>query len=321
MSALLEVTDVRTWFPVADGAFRNGTQTVKAVDGVSFTMRAGEALGLAGESGCGKTTLGRTIVRLTEPTGGRVKLDGLDVTALEGEGLRKSRAQFQMIFQDPQASLNPRMTVLETLVEALQAHRAVPAAELRGRVLKLLEQVGLSESALDQYPHQFSGGQRQRIAIARALAVEPKLIVADEPVSALDVSIRAQILTLLNELRARLGLSLIFIGHDLAVLRGVCDRIAVMYLGRIVELGPARDVVDRPLHPYTQALISAVPVPDPERERSRQRIVLEGDPPSPLSPPSGCSFHPRCAKKSERCVSEVPPLVERDGRSVACHVV
>jgi oligopeptide transport system ATP-binding protein len=265
-------------------------------------------LGLVGESGCGKSTLGRTILRLIPPTEGNVILEGRNLNRLSTGELRRARADFQMIFQDPYASLNPRMTVFDTLAEAILAHKKIPRAEMRTRVAALMEKVGLLPRTMKKYPHEFSGGQRQRIAIARALAVEPKLIVADEPVSALDVSIQAQIINLLVTIRREMDLTLIFISHDLSVVKHVSDRVAVMYLGKIVELGFAAQVLGKPLHPYTKALVSAVPVPDPKRERQRKRIVLPGDPPSPMNPPIGCPFHPRCPYMIEACKAQVPPL-------------
>jgi oligopeptide transport system ATP-binding protein len=305
----LQVQDVKTHFPVSKGfLFKRDAGTVKAVDGVSLSLRQGEILGLVGESGCGKSTLGRTILQLIHPTAGKVVLEGRVLTALRGRTLREARADFQMVFQDPFASLNPRMTVFDALAEAMRAHRRVPREELAARVNGLLLKVGLSSQAGRKYPHEFSGGQRQRIAIARALAVEPKLLVADEPVSALDVSIQAQIINLLARLSREMRLTLLFISHDLSVVKHIADRIAVMYLGRIVELGAAADVTEKPLHPYTKALISAVPIPDPRRELQRARILLPGDPPSPLNPPGGCPFHPRCLYATGRCAQVVPTL-------------
>ncbi len=320
MTPFLELRDVKTHFPVEHGlVFRKRVGTVRAVDGVSLALRQGEILGLVGESGCGKSTLGRTILQLLPASEGTVVLGGRSLTALRGAELRSARADFQMIFQDPYASLNPRMTVFDTLAEAIRAHHAVPAGELPARVAALMEKVGLAPRYQRKYPHEFSGGQRQRIAIARARAVEPKLIVADEPVSALDVSIQAQIINLLAKLSREMGLTLVFISHDLSVVRHIADRIAVMYLGKIIELGPAAAVFDHPLHPYTQALVSAVPVPDPAREKLRQRVVLAGDPPSPLNPPSGCAFHPRCRFAVEACKATGPALEEiSPGRDVAC---
>jgi oligopeptide transport system ATP-binding protein len=315
----LELKDVKTHFPVEKGfVFRRRIGTVRAVDGVSLSLAAGEILGLVGESGCGKSTLGRTILRLLPATEGTVVLQGRNLTGLDGDELRRARSDFQMIFQDPYASLNPRMTVYDTLAEALTVHRAIPRNELPTRVGELMEKVGLAARFMRKYPHEFSGGQRQRIAVARALAVEPRLIVADEPVSALDVSIQSQIINLLAKLSREMGLTLIFISHDLSVVKHISDRIAVMYLGRIVELGPAAAVFEQPVHPYTRALVSAVPIPDPDRELARQRLVLTGDPPSPMNPPAGCAFHPRCPYAEEKCRTAVPKLELRSGRQVAC---
>jgi oligopeptide/dipeptide ABC transporter ATP-binding protein len=306
---LLRVENLKTHFPVESGFFFKGhTGSVRAVDGVSFELRPGEILGLAGESGCGKSTLGRTILQLIRPTAGLVQFDGRDLTELRGRKLREARAGFQMIFQDPYATLSPRMTVYDALSEAILAHRSVPKSELPARVGDLLEKVGLPPRAQRKYPHEFSGGQRQRVAIARALAVEPRLIIADEPVSALDVSIQAQIINLLGRLSREMGLTLIFISHDLSVVHYISDRIAVMYLGKIVEIGPATSVFEHPLHPYSKALISAIPIPDPVREAKRNRVLASGDPPSPLHPPPGCPFHPRCPQAQERCAREVPAL-------------
>jgi len=316
----LEVADLKTHFPLEESVlFRRQLGTIKAVDGVSFTLARGEALGLVGESGCGKSTLGRTILQLIPATSGSVVLQGRHLSQLRGRALRKARADFQMIFQDPYASLNPRMTVFDALAEAILAHRKAPRAELRGRVGRLMDQVGLLPGALHKYPHEFSGGQRQRIAIARALAVEPKLIIADEPVSALDVSIQAQIINLIAKIRREMNLTLIFISHDLSVVRHIADRIAVMYLGKIVELGSPNDIFANPQHPYTKALLSAVPIPDPSRAQRRKRITLGGDPPSPLTQPVGCFFHPRCPYCIAACKEAMPPLIEwRPAHSAAC---
>ncbi|MBL6765728.1 MAG: ATP-binding cassette domain-containing protein [Verrucomicrobiae bacterium] len=317
--AFLELSELKTHFPVEKGfLFRRQVGTVRAVDGVSLKLREGEILGLVGESGCGKSTLGRTIMRLLPATSGTVVMRGRNLTALHGEELRRARSDFQMIFQDPYASLNPRMTVYDTLAEALTVHRPIQRREMPAKVGELMERVGLAARFMRKYPHEFSGGQRQRIAVARALAVEPKLIVADEPVSALDVSIQSQIINLLSKLSREMGLTLVFISHDLSVVKHIADRIAVMYLGRIVELGPAAEVFDRPAHPYTRALVSAIPIPDPERERLRERLILSGDPPSPMFPPGGCPFHPRCPFVEEKCRREVPRLETVEGRDVAC---
>ena len=318
---LLEVVDLKVHFPVQPGIFRPAKAWVKAVDGVSLTIAPGETLGLVGESGCGKTTLGRAIVRLVEPTAGSVVFEGDDLTRLRGAALRARRRKLQMIFQDPYGSLNPRMTVEDTIGEALDIHRlAADRAARRARVAELLKAVGLDPAYAQRYPHEFSGGQRQRIGIARALAVEPKLIICDEPVSALDVSVQAQIINLLQDLQQQHGLAYLFIAHDLAVVEHISRRVMVMYLGRVMELAPAAALVRSPRHPYTQALISAVPTVDPVTKR--QRIVLSGDVPSPLQPPAGCPFHPRCpVADAGRCRSEVPALREvAPGHWVACHL-
>jgi oligopeptide transport system ATP-binding protein len=317
---ILELRDVKTHFPVTQGfIFKRPIGTVKAVDGVSLTIGRGEVVGLVGESGCGKSTLARTIMQLLPTTAGAVILEGRNLTTGSLDDVRGVRRDLQMVFQDPYASLNPRMTVFDTLAEPLRVHEVCPAAEVSARVSRLMELVGLAPRFLRKYPHEFSGGQRQRIAIARALALEPKVIIADEPVSALDVSIQAQILNLLADLSRRMNLSLIFIAHDLSVVKHISDRVAVMYLGRIVELGTAADVIERPVHPYTRALVSAIPTPDPDVERNRKRIVLPGDPPSPMNPPAGCAFHPRCPHAQDRCRSAVPPLTAHGvNRTVAC---
>jgi len=318
--SILQLTDVRTYFPIHSGfVLKRQIGTVKAVDGVTLAVRRGEVLGLVGESGCGKSTLARTIMQLVPTTGGTVVLNGQNLSTSSRAGLRAVRRGMQMVFQDPYASLNPRLTVYATLAEPLLVHQVCPPAEVPARVAELMKIVGLAPRYMRKYPHEFSGGQRQRIAIARALALEPELIIADEPVSALDVSIQAQILNLLAQLCRKMNLSLIFIAHDLSVVKHISDRVAVMYLGKIVELGPAADVIERPRHPYTRALVSAIPTPNPDVERSRQRIVLAGDPPSPLHPPAGCAFHPRCPYAREKCQLAVPPLIA-DGptREVAC---
>ncbi len=317
---ILELTDVKTHFPVLSGFVRRRqVGTVKAVDGVTLSVGRGEVLGLVGESGCGKSTLARTIMQLVPTTAGTVKLNGRDLTACGPAELMQARRDLQMVFQDPYASLNPRLTVHATLAEPLRVHRVCPPGQIDARVTELMHLVGLSPRFLRKYPHEFSGGQRQRIAIARALALEPKVIIADEPVSALDVSIQAQVLNLLSELCRQMHLALVFIAHDLSVVKHISDRVAVMYLGKIVELGPAVEVIERPRHPYTRALVSAIPTPNPEVERTRQRIVLAGDPPSPVNPPAGCAFHPRCPHARDVCRAAVPPLAA-DGpvREVAC---
>ena len=317
--SLLEVQNLKVFFPVKHGLFSRVRAHVKAVDDVSFTVEPGETLGLVGESGCGKTTLGRAIIRLIDPTAGRVIFEGEDITKLSGANLRSRRRRFQMIFQDPYGSLNPRMTVGQIIGEAIDIHRLAAHAPAREkRVADLLGVVGLDPSHEQRYPHEFSGGQRQRIGIARALAVEPRLIVCDEPVSALDVSVQAQIINLLQDLQKEHGLAYLFIAHDLAVVEHISRRVVVMYLGKIVELAEAKSVVRSPKHPYTQALISAVPVIDPKSKR--QRIVLPGDVPSPIHPPSGCPFHPRCPMAEARCATEAPALREvTPGHWASCH--
>jgi oligopeptide transport system ATP-binding protein len=306
---IVQLKDVKVHFPVAQGPwYKRRSAAVKAVDGVTLAIQPGEVLGLVGESGCGKSTLARAIMQLVPVTSGSVFLGERNLTTAAPAEVAASRRELQMIFQDPYASLNPRMTVYATLAEPLQVHGIVPVADIPGRVSQLMQRVGLAPRFLQKYPHEFSGGQRQRIAIARALALEPTVLVADEPVSALDVSIQAQILNLLAQLGRQMNLTLIFIAHDLAVVKHISDRIAVMYLGRIVELGPAVDVIERPRHPYTRALVSAMPTANPDIEGKRQRIVLAGDPPSPIDPPSGCPFHPRCAFAQDRCRQIVPVL-------------
>jgi oligopeptide transport system ATP-binding protein len=316
---ILELRDVRTHFPIHEGfVFKRQVGTVKAVDGVTLTVQRGEVLGLVGESGCGKSTLARTILQLVPTTGGTVILEGKNLTAGSTAEVHGIRRDLQMVFQDPFASLNPRMTVFATLAEPLLVHGVCTSAEVTNQVAELMQLVGLSPRFMQKYPHEFSGGQRQRIAIARALALRPKVIIADEPVSALDVSIQAQILNLLAELTRKMNLSLLFIAHDLSVVKHISDRVAVMYLGKIVELGSAVEVIEHPVHPYTRALVSAIPTPNPDVERSRQRIVLAGDPPSPINPPAGCAFHPRCPHAQERCRTGVPPLAAFKDREVAC---
>jgi oligopeptide/dipeptide ABC transporter ATP-binding protein len=315
----VEAEGLEKRFPVRRALFSRTRQWVHALRGVSLAILPGETLGLAGESGCGKSTLGRTILRLVEPTAGRVRFDGVDLGRLGPKELRRMRRQMQIVFQDPYASLNPRMRVGAIVGEGIAVHGLARGEARRRRVVELLERVGLGEDAYDRYPHEFSGGQRQRIGIARALAVEPRFVVCDEPVSALDVSIQAQILNLLKDLQDERGLAYLFITHDLRIVEHMAHRVAIMYLGRIVEIAPREDIYARPRHPYTRALLSAVPVPDPGGKR--ERIVLPGDVPSPIHPPPGCAFHPRCPYAREVCRTVEPPLVtNRHGHAVACHV-
>lgn len=325
MSALVQVRDLKVHFPVYGGSILpRQTGAVRAVDGVSFDVHKGEILGLVGESGCGKSTTGRALLQLVHRTAGTVTFDGQDTASLSRPDLRALRQKMQIIFQDPYASLNPRMTVGDIIAEPLITHKLVTGRDaLQKRAQELMALSGLDPSFVRRYPHEFSGGQRQRIGIARALASDPDFIVCDEPISALDVSIQAQILNLLGDLAKRRNLAYLFIAHDLSAVRHICDRIAVMYLGRIVEIGTYDQICDRPRHPYTQALISAIPVPDPVIERTRKRIVLHGDVPSPLNPPSGCRFHTRCpVAREQRCSDEVPELRTFDeGRQAACHYI
>ena len=323
---LLEISDLKMFFPITTGILLSRhVGDVRAVDGVSLTVQKGETVGLVGESGCGKSTVGRTILRLYRPTGGRIVFEGQDITTAEGASLRAVRRSMQMIFQDPYASLNPRMTAAGIVSEPLEIHGVGLGRDRQQRVRDLLATVGLDPSYGDRYPHEFSGGQRQRIGVARALALHPDLIVADEPISALDVSIQAQIINLLEKLQDEFKLTYLFIAHDLSVVRHMSDRIAVMYLGRLVETAGSRNLYEEPLHPYTVALLSAVPIPDPAVEGRRRRIILAGDVPSPSSPPAGCHFHTRCWLRErlgnpERCVAESPALrVLSDGHEVACH--
>ena len=315
---LLRVTDLVKYYR-AGGLFARPAPPVRAVDGVSFDIGRGETLGLVGESGCGKSTVGRTVLRLQEPTSGQAVFDGADVFALGRAELRRLRRQMQIVFQDPYGSLNPRMRIGSAVAEGIEIHGLAPRAEIPGRVAALLEEVGLDPTYARRYPHEFSGGQRQRIGIARALAVQPSFIVCDEPVSALDVSVQAQVLNLLADLQRHRGLSYLFIAHDLAVVRQVAQRVAVMYLGRIVETGATEALLREPRHPYTIALLSAVPEPDPAGQK--RRVVLPGDPPSPSAPPAGCPFHPRCfhPAKSDRCRAELPLLRPVGATRVACH--
>ena len=317
---MLEVIDLKVHFPVSRG-FLRGQDKLKAVDGVSFNLRAGETLGVVGESGCGKSTLGRAVLQLIQPTDGNVLWMGQELTEADSGSLRTLRRDVQIIFQDPLASLDPRMTVGEIIAEPLQTHYPEKSkAEVREAVRAIMAKVGLREEMVNRYPHEFSGGQAQRIGIARAMILQPRLIVCDEPVSALDVSIQAQIINLLMQLQAEFNLSLIFISHDLSVVRHISHRIMVLYLGKLVELAERNALYARPAHPYTRALISAVPLPDPARERERKRIVLQGDLPSPLNPPSGCRFRTRCPLAEARCAEEEPKLRHfGDGQEVACH--
>jgi oligopeptide transport system ATP-binding protein len=323
---LVEVHDLKVHFPIRAGIFKSIKGTVKAVDGVTFEVRRGETLGLVGESGCGKSTIGRAMIRLREPTAGQVYFDGTDLGSLSSRELRRMRRRMQIIFQDPYGSLDPRMTVASIINEPLETHDLAANNDAkRDRVAELLRLVGLDPAYVNRYPHEFSGGQRQRIGVARALAVEPEFIVCDEPISALDVSIQAQVLNLLTDLRQRLGLTYLFVAHDLSVVKHISDRVAVMYLGKIVEVGPPTQLYAAPGHPYTRALLSAVPVPDPNAERKRKRVILKGDVPSPVNPPPGCRFHTRCwlyerLGQPEDCRTIDPPLTVLDGEHrAACH--
>ena len=315
---LLEVKNIKKWFPAKKSPFSREKVYIKAVDGVSFTLNEGETLGVVGESGCGKSTMGRTVLRLIEPTEGQVLFEGKDYTALKDAELRKSRTDLQIIFQDPYASLDPRMTIGDIIAEPLDIQLKLPAKERMERVLKTMERVGLNTRYVNRYPHEFSGGQRQRIGIARAIVLEPKLMVCDEPVSALDVSIQAQVLNLLMDLQKEMGMAYIFISHDLSVIKHISDRVAVMYLGHVVEIAEKADLYNHPMHPYTVALLSAIPVPD--RKHKKEKIVLEGDLPSPANPPSGCIFHTRCYKAKDICKTQIPELKDcGNGHCCACH--
>jgi peptide/nickel transport system ATP-binding protein len=318
-NAVIEVADLAKHFPVRKGFFRGAAGAVRAVDGVSFRIARGETLGLVGESGCGKSTLARAVLRLIEPSAGRIRVQGRDITALSRRALRPYRRQMQMIFQDPFASLNPRMTVGEIVAEPLRVHAIASARERKARVAALFAQVGLSARDMRRYPHEFSGGQRQRISIARALALDPSLIVADEPVSALDVSIQAQVINLMMDLQREKHLAYLFIAHDLAVVEHISHRVGVMYLGKIVEYAEKTRLFRRPLHPYTEALLAAVPVPDPDAPRTKR--IVQGDVPSPINPPAGCAFHPRCPYAMARCKDEPPRLQAIEPEHwVACHL-
>ncbi|MFN0114472.1 MAG: ABC transporter ATP-binding protein [Paracoccaceae bacterium] len=318
---LVEVRGLKKYFPITAGVLRRKVGDVKAVDDVSFDIYEGETLGLVGESGCGKSTCGRTILRLYEPTAGSVWIEGTDVATLDPEQLRKMRPVMQMVFQDPQASLNPRMTLAQIIGEPLYEHTSLSRADKLARIFELMDAVGLNRAFANRYPHEFSGGQRQRIGIARALALNPKFIVCDEPIAALDVSIQAQVVNLLEELQDRLGLTYLFISHDLSMVRHIADRVAVMYLGQIAEIAPRDALYLTPKHPYTQALLSAVPEPDPEVESHRRRIILTGDVPSPANPPKGCNFSTRCPKVMPLCRQVEPKLADLGGgQMVACHL-
>lgn len=317
--ALLEVKNLKKYFPIKKGVFSRTMGQVRAVDGVSFALKRGETLGLVGESGCGKTTVGRSILRLIEPTAGQITFNDQNLLELEREELRRVRASLQIIFQDPFSSLDPRMNVGQIIAEPIRNHLKISRKEIRDRVAYLMERVGLHPEHISRYPHEFSGGQRQRIGIARALALNPLAIICDEPVSALDVSIQAQVINLLAQLQEQMNLSYLLIAHDLSVVEHISDRVAVMYLGRIVELATDKELYQNPLHPYSQALLSAVPIPDPEIRR--KKILLQGDVPSPMNPPSGCSFHTRCPECKEVCSQQEPTLQDvGDGHWIACHL-
>ena len=321
-NVLLRVDDLMMHFPIYRGLFQRQVGAVRAVDGITFDIKRGETLGLVGESGCGKSTAGRTILQLYKPTAGEVHFEGTDLVRLKGEEMRRMRRKMQMIFQDPYASLNPRMTVGQLVGEPLQVHNVATGAEINERVEHLLELVNLNPAFATRYPHEFSGGQRQRIGVARALALQPSFIICDEPISALDVSIQAQVVNLLEELQEQFNLTYLFIAHDLSMVKHISDRVAVMYLGVFVELASRNDLYAEPLHPYTQALLSAVPIPDPVADAKRKRTILEGDVPSPANPPSGCRFRTRCPIAEPRCAESRPEFREvKPGHFVACHLV